>query len=53
MVLFHSAAQASFNLKKLRDGFSANEWEWRAARLLEVDQSAIYVRRRGEGGDLL
>ncbi len=38
VVLFHTARQASMNVKRCRDAYSKTEWEWRAVKL------ALYVR---------
>lgn len=53
VALFFKARQASMNLKRVREAHSKAEWEWRAARLDEVEQSAIYVRWIGKERSVL
>jgi hypothetical protein len=48
VVLFHKARQAAMNIKRIRESHSKADWEWRAVKLDEVDQSAIYVRWVGK-----
>lgn len=48
VALFFKTRQAAMNLKRVRESHSKSEWEWRAARLDEVDQSALYVRWVGK-----
>lgn len=50
VILFFKANQANFNIKRLVESHSKTEWEWRAVKLVEVDQSAIYVRWVGKDG---
>lgn len=53
IVLFHTANQASFNVGRLRKAYGPGEWEFRAAHLDEVDQSAMYVRWTGTASVML
>jgi hypothetical protein len=52
VVLFFKANQANFNIKKLAEAHSRTGWEWQARKLIEVDQSAIYVRWVGKEAQL-
>lgn len=47
IVIFPTANRANFVIARLRSAYSKAEWEWRGAKLLEVGQSAIYVRYIG------
>jgi hypothetical protein len=53
VALFFKTRQAAMNLKRVRESHSQRDWEWRAARLEEVDQSALYVRWIGKERSVL